>query len=70
MENSLRTNKPLKTALHFIWVLLVARIITGLTISQDLLSAQAWATPQTWIAPLGFAVIFAVIYWRNQGKEN
>ncbi len=52
--------------LQFLWILLVARVITGLTISQDLFDGSAWLIPKNWIAPLGFAIIWTVIYWKNQ----
>lgn len=66
MEKTALRSKIGKTAVHTLWVLFAARIITGLTISNDLGSMQAWLSLQAWIAPLGFAVIFAVIYWRGQ----
>lgn len=69
MEKSAHSGKGVKTALHFVWVLLVARVITGLTISNDLSSAQAWLSPQAWIAPLGFAIIFAVICWKKLSSK-
>lgn len=66
MDKTALRSKIGKTAAHVLWVLLVARIITGLTIYHDLGSVQAWLSLQAWIAPLGFAVIFAAAYWHNQ----
>ncbi|MGP5124840.1 hypothetical protein ACTXJU_18460 [Glutamicibacter ardleyensis] len=76
MENSAHSSsspapsgRALNTGLTFVWVLLVARIITGLTISHDLSSMQSWFSIQAWIAPLGFAVIGTVIYWKNSANK-
>ncbi|WP_417364423.1 hypothetical protein [Glutamicibacter arilaitensis] len=69
MEHSDRSRVVLKAGLNFLWVLLVSRIITGLTISNDFSSMQAWFSFQSWIAPLGFAAIYAVIYWTNSAKK-
>lgn len=51
---------------HFLWVLLVARVITGFTISNDFFDANEWLLAKTWIPALGFAVIWTVIYWNYQ----
>ncbi|MGK4217800.1 hypothetical protein [Kocuria marina] len=60
------TTNMKKTSLHFVWVMLVARIVTGLTISHDLFDGHAWLRPGTWVAPLGFACIWTFVYWTNQ----
>lgn len=70
MEKTALRSKIGKTAVHVLWVLLVARIITGLTISNDLGSVHAWLSLHAWIALLGFAAIFAVVYWRNQSERS
>ena len=59
-----------KLFFHFLWVLLVARIITGLTISSSLFDAGEWLSLETWIPALGFAVIWTVIYWTGQSRAK
>ena len=67
MENTASpAARRVRLLVHFLWVLLVARVITGLTISHDLFDAHAWLLPATWVPALGFAIILTAVHWRNQ----
>ncbi|WP_103063572.1 hypothetical protein [Actinomyces qiguomingii] len=58
-----------RLAAQFFWVLLVARIITGLTLTG--LSLESWLTLRTWLFPLGFAVIgvYSYLYWMSHRDD-
>ncbi|RTE49187.1 hypothetical protein [Actinobaculum sp. 352] len=68
--NSINTNErrisPWKEVIGFLCVLLLARILAGLTyIEGAVFSAESWLTPRNWLGPLVTALIteYAHFYW-------
>ncbi len=57
---------PWKEVITFVCVLLLARILAGLTyIEGALFSAKSWLTPHNWLGPLVTALVteYAHFYW-------
>lgn len=51
-----------KLVLNFLWCLLVARVIVGIS-RGNLGEIESWVSLTSWVGPLGFALIGTYAFW-------
>lgn len=66
-EHESRDYSALGFVVTFFTTLFIARLVTDLAMHGVLIRHESWVSPESWVVPVGFALIGCYAYWyRNK----